>query len=115
MVMSKKEIVLAAKHLIEGGWTQGCEARDDSGNPVDFDSPEASCFCITGAMQAASFFVGSQSIRRQIYQKIVEKKELQESGLAAESAAYLVAKWNDDQWRTKEEIISLLNELAKEM
>lgn len=36
--------------LIEKGWTKGAYARDESGKEVDFDSPEAACFCIFGAM-----------------------------------------------------------------
>ena len=43
-----------AATLIDGGWTQLAEARDQHGNRCMATSPEAVCFCATGAMRRAT-------------------------------------------------------------
>jgi hypothetical protein len=31
-------------------WTKGVWARDDSGHEINFESPDATCWCLTGAL-----------------------------------------------------------------
>lgn len=45
-----KEKLIAARALIERGWCQGTYARNKNGYSVEFDSPQATQFCIMGAL-----------------------------------------------------------------
>ncbi len=47
------EVLEAAADLLEkpGAWTQGCFARNAEGRKVDMWSLEASCFCVSAAIQ----------------------------------------------------------------
>ena len=38
----------------EGAWTQGAPARNAKGEVVQFASPEATCWCLTGAIAVTS-------------------------------------------------------------
>lgn len=43
-----------AKSLVESGWTKDTLARNESGYPVAPGSPEATCWCLVGALVKAS-------------------------------------------------------------
>jgi len=40
-----------SQFLNETNWTQGAAARNQSGEPVAPGSPDATCFCLLGAMR----------------------------------------------------------------
>ena len=42
--------------LLKKGWTQRTCARDKMGRPVPADDPNASCYCLLGAITASSLF-----------------------------------------------------------
>lgn len=54
--MTPVEILKAARELIAKPerWTRGCMARDELGNHVGVDDPEATCWCALGAISKAS-------------------------------------------------------------
>lgn len=39
----------------EGAWTQGAYARDNGGEPVDYHSKRATCFCALGAINSICY------------------------------------------------------------
>ena len=56
--MTEKTLRLKAKACLkrvearlQAGWTQGTFARNSRGRPVRFDSPKATAFCLSGALQ----------------------------------------------------------------
>lgn len=48
-----KETLTRAVELMQCGWTQGAFARDDQLKSINFDSPDAICFCASGAIARA--------------------------------------------------------------
>ena len=53
-----REIVIKAKHLLRtpDRWTKRAMARDGSGRIVSVNDRSAYCYCVSGAIQAASRF-----------------------------------------------------------
>lgn len=87
---------MKAYQLLEiKGWTQGASARNKDGGVTTPFSESAACFCTFGALQAAygPEFLGPMS-------KI--EKHLN---------VFVIAPWNDDPARTKEEVIAMLKHL----
>lgn len=52
--MATRDVLLAAKTLIEQGWTQGVLARDANGYPVGAMYEGATQFCAVGALARAT-------------------------------------------------------------
>ncbi len=87
-------------------WTQTFAARDINGRPVETDSPNATCFCLIGALMKCdgiklrtadsltAFLRDSPS-----YQKIKEK------------VGGSILHWNDQSGRTFAEVKALVEEL----
>jgi hypothetical protein len=48
-----QKILLRAAELIDQGWTRGTAARDADGQKVRSTSPQASAWCVVGAMDRA--------------------------------------------------------------
>ena len=48
-----RAIVKEAERLIRAGWTKGTFARDKAGQGVNPISPQATCFCVLGALTRA--------------------------------------------------------------
>lgn len=96
------------------GWTQGEEARDDAGNRVVYYSPNATCFCIQGAIRKSVDPDGTKSsfdehgrLFREANDKVqavLDKRYEDNIDLGTTWA------WNDHRGRTKEEVIAILRE-----
>ena len=58
------EVLTEARNLISEPehWIQGVYARDAQGLPTDWGSPEAVCWCVTGAILKAAAAIQEQSI-----------------------------------------------------
>lgn len=52
--MNIKKIASDTKAIIKKGWTTGSLARDEKGHQVSFQSDEAVCWCLMGALLLAS-------------------------------------------------------------
>ena len=53
--MTTKEVLVKARGLIEQGWIQGQDARNQNDIPVEPTDPDACQFCTVGALWAVSY------------------------------------------------------------
>lgn len=49
-----RAVLVAARALIERGWTQRAAARNEAGLPVSYRSETATCWCLSGALRVSS-------------------------------------------------------------
>jgi hypothetical protein len=92
------EILSAAADLIEpeGAWTKGVDARDDCGEETGIYSPDAKCFCASGAIyRVAGHPLRSQSLR------FLERQ------LGVDD----IPPWNDES--SQSEVVAKLREAAE--
>lgn len=94
--MKPSEILVEAKRLlVEKGWTQGAYARDKYGRMQEIPNAGATCFCAYGALMVASNAPrASDPIFTETY------------GFMDVVCGGSVAKFNDAEGRTKEEMLA---------
>lgn len=104
--MKTRDVLLAARALIEQGWTQGCAARESKGYPVSSTYGGATQFCAAGALERA---VGESGDG---FKRAVEAQTHLRTALEARTGKVYpsVSEYNDKSNRTKEEILSLFDE-----
>ncbi len=93
--MTQKELLLQARAKIEKGWCKGAEAKDEGGRSVPPDSAEAVAFCIFGATPGAALPPLRTALRVRLGRPPWDPASL--------------ADYNDGPWRTKEEILALVD------
>lgn len=108
--MTASEILRAARALISdpARWTQGAFARDSSGDQVDRLTSEAVCWCLAGAVDAASY---PERIGVDNY---VIDFDRSAARLAAARALHTVihdtvVSFNDDPTRTHAEVLEAID------
>lgn len=102
--MSKRvETLKQARVLIERGWTQNAFARDADGRQVSFDNPAATCYCLSGAVGAITGVDGD--LWHQVQLRLEETPEVGDNGIAF---------WNDATYRTKEQVLALIDRVIAE-
>lgn len=59
-MISDSEILIQTKNLLlrPGAWTQRVSARNKRGYIVPYDSPDAVCWCLSGAVQRITTLLG---------------------------------------------------------
>lgn len=87
----------ADKLTPDGAWTQGDWAKNAEGESVEPTSPDATCWCVRGALAAAS---GDEY---GIYGPASEY---------VERLVQLPVHWNDTPGRTQSEVVAKLREAA---
>jgi hypothetical protein len=80
-----------ARALIERGWTQGANARDEMGDRLFVDTDEAVCFCMMGAIIAAV-----------PPDQLLAAEHLLKRAVNDEGVEY----WNDAPERTQSEVLA---------
>jgi|SRR5215467_713405 len=108
-----------ARILLEAGWVHHEIAVDESGNPVEADSPHAAAWCMSGALQAASYKVGfpatksaTQRIERAARLILTANNIEQHSN---EHVIAAVARMNDDELSTKEGVLAAIDNAIAEL
>lgn len=48
------DLLSRTRSLVARGWTQKADARDEFGKPIMWFEEEATCWCLSGALRAAS-------------------------------------------------------------
>ncbi len=81
-------------------WTKCAAARNKNGEPVFESSPQASSFCMIGAIARC---YGPDEFR-EFVERLVNY-------LRIRKGAVLISNWNDDPARTHEEVLEVLKEL----
>ena len=118
-IESRKSILKEARALLaEKGWTQETFARDADGNWCDPFENNASCFCVTGALERASlqctekfkriekeFFM--RSVCNDISKILIHSESVKEK--IKEYGDLSLAEWNDMDGRTQKEVIEVLD------
>lgn len=108
---TKRRIVEAAIEKLKTGWTQGEMAEDRAGRPVGSTSHEACRWCLLGALRAAGA-PADDSIFSALHRALRRRcaKESPSGGVALSLVA-----WNDAPERTRDDVISLLKEVAEDL
>lgn len=96
--MSVFKVLQDAREVIadENRWTQNAWARDADGHDINEHKPEATCFCLLGALSVAAGAWDSPIYRD-------AEKVLEKIGVERPST------WNDAYGRTHAEVIDLLD------
>ncbi|MGI4744926.1 MAG: DUF6197 family protein [Janthinobacterium lividum] len=92
------EVLDAAADLLtsEGAWTQGAQARRADGKQVMADGPNAVCWCLIGATEAADPEYFGTDADRVLYHLL----------------GVDIVEWNDAPGRTQAEVVAKLREAA---
>ena len=96
------EILDRARDLIEQGWSQGSDARDDAGSPVEPWSSAASSWSLLGALAVAADIVADPRAQ-------VGSLRAALGGLAELIDDPSLESWNDAAARTPQEVIDALD------
>ena len=102
-----KDILIKAKELISqpGAWTQGEIARDASGNLTEVLGEDATCFCTLGAIYKAAHDLDAPN-----------DEDLKAINHMRKVLDYpLIATWNDNIYRTQEDVIALFTKVIEKV
>lgn len=98
-------VLSAAADLIDAtGWTQGELARNQDGDGVIESSPDAVCFCASGAVWRASDSIADFRRRDAVAGRALR---------ALSSMVGVVPDWNDAPNRTQSEVVTALRQAAE--
>ena len=104
MTDTTRKILIRAREILsdESNWTQDVLAMDSHGCKVEFDSPNATCWCLVGAMKKSSkeLYGPCPAIYDAI--KFIEN----------EIGEY-ATDWNDHADRTHQDVINLLSDVIE--
>lgn len=100
------EYLEQAKEIIklESNWTQNICARDIEGKDADVHSPNATCWCLDGAIMKVTNFEHPNPLRWPEYEKV--------ETFVANSIGRNYATFNDEH--THAEVIAKLDEVIQE-
>ena len=84
----------------DGAWTQRSNARDRKGHPEFFDSTDATCWCLEGAMR-------KESANWQEFSYALHE--------VAQETGGVPCVWNDVPGRTQDEALWLLDRLLTKL
>ena len=102
--MSALEVLIRARGFIERGWAKYEYAFNDKGHPVEPNAPEATCWCSFGALRAAC------GLGAEPYEQPPPKEYLDALGVVIWMVDYSLDGWNDEEGRTKEEVLALFDD-----
>lgn len=103
-----KAVVSKAIELLEKGWCQRAFAKDQDGNQVPVDSPDACTFCTLGALIRAGLEINPDTTTVSIHQ--LAFYEITDA-LRAHTDSHSIAGFNDLAWTKKDDVISLLKRI----
>jgi hypothetical protein len=102
--MNELELIRRARRRIEKGWTQGAYARDSRGSLIASDSPEASCWCVLGAL--------GEDVRGSHESELVDPIYARLHGLIDCDS---LALWNDAPDMTQERVLEVFKKAEQEI
>lgn len=103
MTNSAAEILVNARRLLakRGGWTQRTEARLSSGEPTLSEDPDATSFCLLGAVYRFMSDTPHAEANR-AWGAIKDATGARDS--------YGIVNWNDRPKRRKREVLAVIDE-----
>ena len=128
------EVLRGAKALVSRGWAQLFYARDGAGRNCPFNSRHATCWCAGGAVDLAV----KRAVEKQLGVAIEEEEMSYDNGLfdaiqifnfaqqspfhrLGDQVTQFIAdhggpahlnEWNDEEGRTAEEVVAMLEQVA---
>jgi hypothetical protein len=97
--MEPQEAIASARELVEFGWCQGADARDESGNMVHPWDPAAVSWSALGALVAVAANPDDGAVR-------LEELGLPALALGIAANSDLLQEWNDEPERTHQDIVA---------
>ena len=108
----------AADRLSDTSWTQGCLARNQNGEEVDYDAESAAQWCLVGALnlESENLFLDpmDESEAFDVAFEAIQDNIVRPAEFSHRSFTNL-SVWNDKEGRTAEEVRSLLNKSAEKL
>ena len=116
-----------AAKLVKRGWTRAYSGRDEDGNGVGYDKPNAVCFCAQGAVYRAVMdgLGGEQKvIFTNLFEETVDRLGRyvieaieQTDGVCPkrhyrERPEYVVVEWNDRWVSSQDDVVAVLEKAA---
>jgi hypothetical protein len=103
------KVLQDARQRVEKGWVKGTSAVDAIGESVSVYSPDAVCFCASGAIAAGGRWNDDKELADELFTFVVRQIE--------ERRFLRYTKWNDAPGRTQDEVLAAFDqaiELAKQ-
>ena len=112
--MSSLRILKEARALVEKGWTQNADARNKRGAECPKFDKHASAWCITGAMDAASYKRFTLSSR--VWQEAVRAMRIAINSVRDRNVeCVFLSDWNDVPGRKKEEVLAVFDKAIESL
>lgn len=112
--MKSSEVFKLARKKIEEGWCREAFARDKQGNVVAPCAPNACSWCFVGAVDAVALR-GTTDLHLNRARSLLSA----DKGLLVWSEVSILwhgfARWNDEHFRTKEDVLVLYDRIIAEM
>ena len=105
MTATAKDVLVRARELLSKGWCQGDFARNDAGEERPISHPEATHFCLLGAVQRASYDLEVWSLEPHLWARWALRKALRSDALGI---------MNDDPNTTQEKVLQLVDQAILE-
>ena len=106
---SVKQVLTDAAQLVRGGWTQGAEARDATGQSIEATKPAATCYCLVGAIRRAA-----PNCELSV-ESILALRKSPSCPIGADGNPVGLIYWNDTAGRTADEVASFVEKVAAEL
>lgn len=107
---SNREIFVAARELVEKGWTQRAYARDVNGKVMSFQENGAICYCSSGAIMASLYETMNCSIDETYAKKT---KELSDIFRNASDIQDAIPYWNDSVGTSRRKVLKAFDAAIK--
>ena len=120
-MLTKLEVLKKARELVQAGWTQEQDACGSAGEKVAFSSPEAKCFCATGAISRAAYELGGWSKTDETRIAAFTRSDdrhiagLAYGELTTELNGEEPYEWNDEDGRTREQVLALFDQVIQRL
>jgi len=111
--LTEIDMLVEARALLHGAWTQGSNALNGVGLPVSPTNALATCFCLRGAcIRVLKPSDNMLSTDLHVESSYISKKITHALGFASSA---LLVQWNDTQGRTEKQVIERINSRLKEL
>lgn len=101
--MSTKQILVETRKLIEQGWIQGVNARNEYGASVASGSPDATCWCLQGGLLRVARDLNKSGRDIMLVADVLDNTALLRGSND-------LVNYNDTPGRTKDEVLQLIDD-----
>lgn len=94
--LKARDQLLAARNLIDKGWTRGASARNAKGEAVYYGDPTAVTFCLIGSIHAVGAL---DTAYYAVWDALIKR-----------GGSKVMSQFNDEPGRTKDDVLALIDE-----